>query len=199
MPLDASIELEGFDEATEATSELGKAITQYEPLLDRLNRLFGDYEKLFDKVAADVDKQQEKVTKNTSQEKSKKQELDQQKQQQAQEAEEKRLKAQMSKMLGGGVNMIAYQQQLDKLKEQMSSIELAEKKGLVTSGEAGDALSKLSKQYEKLNAEATAYAIVGGGNIGKMAAKATATLNALPGASVAVKVPLLSSREISFY
>jgi hypothetical protein len=183
MTLDAEIELEGFAAGTDAATELGKAVTEYDALVAKLNAQFTDFEKLFDRLNQTVDKETAKVGKNSEAEKGKKQELDRKKQQEQQEAEEKRLKAQMSKMLGGGVNMIAYQAQLDKLKDQMSAIEQAEKKGLVTSGEASDALSKLSKQYSKLETEATAYAIVGGGNIGKMAAKATATLQSLPGAA----------------
>ena len=183
MTLDASIELEGFDEATQVTTELGKAVTQYEPMLERLNRVFGDYEKLFDRLSADIDKQNTKVHEASEDEQEKKRQQEEKKRQAAQEQEEKRLKAQMSKMLGGGVNMIVYQQQLDKLQSQMKAIEEAERKGLATSGEAREALAKLSSQYSKLSNEATAYALVGGGNIGKMAAKAVATINAAPGAA----------------
>lgn len=179
-PLGASFEIVGFDEAQGATTELGKAVNDLEPLADKVGKVMEQLSDALAKFTESVDEEVGRARRREEESDEKRKTAAEKEAAADRSAEEARLKSSMAQLVGGGVNMIAYQQQLGKLKEQIEMIRQAEQRRIVSHKDASEAVKKLEKEYSKLNVEAKAYALAGGGSMGRMAAGAVNRLTAIP-------------------
>ena len=170
--LSATIDLSGFEEATAATTDLGRAVGDLEPLAEKIGKTFdalaAGMSKFTDQIESEVFKAEDAADK----EETRKVKAEEAKQKRMQESEESRLKQSMARLIGGGVNALAYQQQLSKLEEQQKMIQQAEEKRLISHRDASAAIRKLKIEHAKLNVEAKMYTAAGGGMLGQLAARA---------------------------
>ena len=183
-PLGASFEIVGFDEAQGATTELGKAVNDLEPLAEKVGKVMEQLSDALAKFTESIDEEvgRARIREAEAEEKRK---IAAEKEAAAEHtAEEARLRSSMAQLIGGGVNVIAYQQQLGKLREQIEMIRQAEQRRIVSHKDASEAVKKLEKEYSKLNVEAKAYAMAGGGSMGRMAAGAVNRLSAIPSQAI---------------
>lgn len=179
--LSATIDIAGIDEAATATTELGKAVSEMEPIAEKVGKTL---DALSTAMARFIDRMEEETAKTeeqASQEEERKSKAEAAKQRRQQESEEQRLRQSMARIIGGGVNAIAYQQQLTKLEEQQKMIRQAEERRLISHRDASAAVRKLKLEHMKLNIEAKAYTAAGGGALGSLAARVANKTMAVPG------------------
>lgn len=179
--LSATIDIAGIDEASQATTELGKAVSDMEPVAEKVGKtldlLATAMSRFIDRTEEDAAKAEEQA----AQEETRRAKAESAKEKRQQESEEQRLKQSMARIIGGGVNTIAYQQQLSKLEEQQKMIQQAEERRLISHRDASAAIRKLKLEHAKLNIEAKAYTAAGGGMLGSLAARVANKTMQVPG------------------
>jgi hypothetical protein len=172
------VEVGGGEPFTESFTQLGQALERLEQMAGKLGTSLGG----LDQTLATVAERVEAATGSLGQSKARTPDPEKEAAAQAarEQADAQQLRARVAAMVGGGVNYAAYEQQLTKIRDQMNLITEAEQRQVIGHREASEALGKLRVQYGKLQAEAAAYAAVGGGGLGRIAASVTQKVTALP-------------------
>src|SRR3989304_4046986 len=180
--LEADIEIEGLGESTQSVTELGKALERVELYAGQIGGTLGKYEEAFAGLNKIIEASAANIQNQTETSEAKRRKAEEDAAARAAKSEEESLRSKMASMVGGGINTAAYQQQLQKVQEQIELIKAAEEKQLVSHREAASALDKLNKQYSKLSREAKVYAAASKMGIGGFAASAYQKMSGMPGA-----------------
>lgn len=182
--LSATLDVSGFDEAGAATTELGKAVSAMEPLAEKIGKTLDLLSSGMARFTAHIEQEVSTAEAQAEKELARKVKAEEKSAKNKKDSEDARLKNSMARLIGGGVNAVAYEQQLTKLEEQEKMIRAAEERRLISHRDAMSAVIKLKVEHAKLNLEAKAYTAAGGGTLGKLAAGIAHKTTALPGQAV---------------
>lgn len=182
VPLSDSVSVEGAEETAGELGSFGHTIEEIQRQVEQLQQHLGGVSSAMSSFGTKIDESVASISKAAKGTPDEAELAARDAKKSEQEAAQ--LRSKMAGMIGGGVNTIAYEQNLSKIRDQINAITEAEGKLIVTFGEAFSARTKLRVQSLKLWMEAKAYSLAGGGGLGKIAAMVTNRLTALPGQAV---------------
>jgi hypothetical protein len=175
----ASVDIDGVGLSTAEAKDFLNTVADIESQVEALNAVFRGLGGTLESIGEKVDKSTG-IFANAVKKQATPEEL-QQKEQERQQREADNMARRMANEVNGGVNALAYEQSLDKIKAQIEAVNAAQDKNLLSWYEATKSKTKLGIEWGKLQVEAKLYAAAGGGELGKIAAMTANRVMALPG------------------